>query len=147
LVFLSGFSSVTGGVIEFRRNAGRDIWPTEPVPESDSPQRDKFPILCHNSPPYRGHLAAPKIAARKATRTGLAMGIVEWVVVGMVLVAGALFLGFPFGVAVGYAWRERISRARRARFLTEQERTRARRSDGPDPMAAIDRMTITINHQ
>jgi hypothetical protein len=48
---------------------------------------------------------------------------VEWVAVGAVLAAGALFVGFPFGVAVGYAWRDRISRARR--HLVEQERRRA----------------------
>jgi hypothetical protein len=50
---------------------------------------------------------------------------VEWVAVGAVLAAGALFVGFPFGVAVGYAWRDRISRARRIRHLVEQERRRA----------------------
>jgi hypothetical protein len=47
---------------------------------------------------------------------------VEWVAVGAVLAAGALFVGFPFGVAVGYAWRDRISRARR--IVVEQERRR-----------------------
>ncbi|WP_156898892.1 hypothetical protein [Bradyrhizobium erythrophlei] len=51
------------------------------------------------------------------------MGI-EWVAVGIVLVAGALFFGFPIGLAVGYAWRDRISRARRIRFLAEQEQRR-----------------------
>jgi hypothetical protein len=50
------------------------------------------------------------------------MGI-EWVVFGGVLAAGALFVGFPSGVAVGYVWRDRISRARR--HLAEQERRRA----------------------
>jgi hypothetical protein len=50
------------------------------------------------------------------------MGI-EWVAIGAVLAAGALFVGFAFGVAVGYAWRDRISRARR--HLVEQERRRA----------------------
>jgi len=29
------------------------------------------------------------------------MGIIEWVAVGVLLAAGALFIGFPFGVAVG----------------------------------------------
>ena len=41
------------------------------------------------------------------------MGI-EWGAVGVVL--------FLFGVAVGYAWRDRISRARRLRYLVEQAR-------------------------
>jgi len=34
-------------------------------------------------------------------------------------------IGFPFGFLVGYLWRDRISRARRARFRAEQERYRA----------------------
>ncbi len=54
------------------------------------------------------------------------MGI-EWVVFGAVLAAGALFVGFPCGVAVGYVWRDRISRARRDR--AEQERRRAQLID------------------
>ena len=49
---------------------------------------------------------------------------VEWVAVGAVLAAGSLFIGFPFGVAVGYAWRDHISRARRIRHVVEQERRR-----------------------
>jgi hypothetical protein len=53
------------------------------------------------------------------------MGLVEWVAVGIVLAAGALFVGFPFGVAVGYAWRDRISRARRVRHRVERARRRA----------------------
>ena len=59
------------------------------------------------------------------------MGLVEWVAIGVVLAAGALFVGFPVGVAVGYAWRDHISRARRARYLVEQERRHAelRRQD------------------
>jgi len=36
----------------------------------------------------------------------------------------AIFIGFPFGVLVGYLWRDRISRARRAKFRAEQERRR-----------------------
>ena len=52
------------------------------------------------------------------------MDLNDWVAVGVVLVAGAIFFGFPFGVLVGYMWRDRISRARRARFLIEQERKR-----------------------
>jgi hypothetical protein len=50
---------------------------------------------------------------------------VEWIAVGAVLAAGALFVGFPSGVAVGYVWRDRISQARRIRYLSEQERRRA----------------------
>jgi hypothetical protein len=50
---------------------------------------------------------------------------VEWVAVGAVLAAGALFVGFPFGVAVGYGWRDRISRGRRIRYLVARERRRA----------------------
>ena len=50
------------------------------------------------------------------------MGIVEWIALGVVVAAGALFLGFPVGVAVGYAWRDRISRARRVRYLIERAR-------------------------
>jgi NhaP-type Na+/H+ or K+/H+ antiporter len=34
----------------------------------------------------------------------------------------AALIGFPFGVLVGYLWRDRISRARHARFLAERER-------------------------
>jgi hypothetical protein len=33
----------------------------------------------------------------------------------------AALIGFPFGVLVGYLWRDRISRARRARHRAEQE--------------------------
>ena len=53
------------------------------------------------------------------------MGVAEWVVVGFILGAGALFVGFPVGVAVGYAWRDRISRARRASSVIRQARRRA----------------------
>ena len=41
------------------------------------------------------------------------MGI-EWGAVGVVL--------FLFGVAVGYTWRDRVSRARQLRYLVEQAR-------------------------
>jgi len=37
----------------------------------------------------------------------------------------AALVGFPFGVLVGYLWRDHISRARRARYRTEQEKWRA----------------------
>jgi hypothetical protein len=54
------------------------------------------------------------------------MGVAEWVVVGFILGAGALFVGFPVGVAVGYAWRDRISRARRTSSLIKQARRHRR---------------------
>jgi len=62
------------------------------------------------------------------------MGIIEWAAVSVLLAAGALFFGFPFGVAVGYAWRDRISRARRA--LVVQQRRRAE-LDGAVPALAL----------
>jgi hypothetical protein len=37
-------------------------------------------------------------------------------------VYAVLIFGFPFGVLVGYLWRARISRARRARYLAERNR-------------------------
>jgi len=43
------------------------------------------------------------------------------------LVDAVLIFGFPLGVLVGYMWRDRISRARRARYLAE--RNRAARGD------------------
>ena len=36
----------------------------------------------------------------------------------------AILIGFPFGFLAGYLWRDRISRARRAKFRGEQERRR-----------------------
>jgi hypothetical protein len=45
---------------------------------------------------------------------------VEWIAVGAVLAAGALFGGFPIGVFVGYRWRDRISRNRRLRVALER---------------------------
>jgi len=36
------------------------------------------------------------------------------------LVDAVLIFGFPLGVLVGYMWRDRISRARRARYLAER---------------------------
>jgi hypothetical protein len=126
LGFLSEFSSVTSGAIEFRRNAGLDIWPSEEVPESDSPQERQAPI------------SFAKVRARRAGGTSrhckkssgeTSMGI-EWVAVGIVLITGAIFFGFPLGVLVGYTWRDRISRERRARFIIEQERRRGERHSG-----------------
>ena len=51
------------------------------------------------------------------------MGI-EWVAIGVVLIAGALFVGsFRSGCRLCVA--DRISRTRRRRYLVEQERRRA----------------------
>jgi hypothetical protein len=36
------------------------------------------------------------------------------------LVDAVLIFGFPLGVLVGYMWRDRVSRARRARYLAER---------------------------
>lgn len=36
------------------------------------------------------------------------------------VIDAVLILGFPFGVFVGYMWRDRISRSRRARYLAER---------------------------
>jgi hypothetical protein len=38
------------------------------------------------------------------------------------VVDAVLIFGFPIGVLVGYMWRDRISRARRARYLAERNR-------------------------
>ena len=40
---------------------------------------------------------------------------VEWAAVFAVLKTGAVLIGFPLGVAVGYAWRAHISHVRRVR--------------------------------
>ena len=37
----------------------------------------------------------------------------------------AALIGFLFGVLVGYLWRDRISRARRAKYRVEEEKRRA----------------------
>ena len=62
---------------------------------------------------------------------------------GIVVAAGALLIGFPVGVGVGYAWRDRISRIRRLKLAQEHRRAeidrelahldamRAARADGP----------------
>jgi len=39
------------------------------------------------------------------------------------VVDAVLIFGFPLGVLVGYVWRDRISRARRARYLAELNRS------------------------
>jgi hypothetical protein len=38
------------------------------------------------------------------------------------MIDAILIFGFPLGVLAGYMWRDRISRARRARYLAERER-------------------------
>jgi hypothetical protein len=38
------------------------------------------------------------------------------------VVDAVLIFGFPLGVLVGYMWRDRISRARRARYLEERNK-------------------------
>ena len=58
---------------------------------------------------------------------------IEWVAVGVVMAAGAVLIGFPVGVVVGYVWRDRISRARRIRYWNELERRRVK----PDGAAAV----------
>jgi uncharacterized protein (DUF2062 family) len=60
------------------------------------------------------------------------MGFAEWIAVGVVMTVGAVLIGFPVGVAVGYAWRNAISRSRRIRYQVERERQRAK----PDGAAA-----------
>jgi hypothetical protein len=74
LAFLSGFSSVTGGGIAFRMNAGLGIGPSEEVPKSDSLGRDEFPFPVLKFPRRVGdHLAAlKKPSPRKAAATGRA---------------------------------------------------------------------------
>jgi hypothetical protein len=118
-----GSLSVTGGGIEFRSDDGRGIWPSGEASESNSPQARQVPIPLLGFARRRATAARKNTAAAKAAGTGDGMDI-EWTAVGAVLVAGALLVGFPVGIAVGYAWRDRISRARRIRFLAEQERRR-----------------------
>jgi hypothetical protein len=79
---------------------------------------------------------------------GNGMGI-EWIAVGIVMAGGAVFVGFPVGVGVGYAWRARISRMRRLQATEEQRRTkidrelarldamRAEHPDGNPPEEAV----------
>jgi hypothetical protein len=59
----------------------------------------------------RKRIAAPPLGVSGACWGDVG---IEWVAVSVVL--------FLFGVAVGYAWRDRISRARRLRYLVEQAR-------------------------
>ena len=60
---------------------------------------------------------------------------IEVIAFGAILAAGALFVGLPLGVAVGYAWRDRISRARRGLF--QQERRRAELNVAAIPRSSI----------
>jgi hypothetical protein len=46
------------------------------------------------------------------------------------MVYAVLFFGFPLGVLVGYEWRDRISRERRARYLAERGSAKIR-NPGP----------------
>ena len=74
---------------------------------------------------------------------------IEWIAVGIVMAGGAVFVGFPVGVGVGYAWRARISRMRRLQAAEEQRRakidrelarlnaTRAEHPDGNPPEEAV----------
>ena len=45
------------------------------------------------------------------------------------MVYAILLFGFPLGVLVGYRWRDRISRERRARHQADQDRARNRWSE------------------
>ena len=60
---------------------------------------------------------------------------IEVVALGAILGAGALFFGFPLGVAVGYAWRDRISRELRS-FPASAEARRTKRCGDPLPLRA-----------
>jgi hypothetical protein len=51
----------------------------------------------------------------------------EWIAVAIVVAGGALFFGFPVGVGIGYAWRDRISRMRRLQFAKESRRAEIER--------------------
>jgi hypothetical protein len=48
-----------------------------------------------------------------------------WAVVGIIMAASAVLIGFPAGLASGYAWRSHISHMRRTRYLIDRERRRA----------------------
>jgi hypothetical protein len=54
------------------------------------------------------------------------MGFAEWIAVGIIVAVGAVLLGLPVGVVVGYTRRDTISRSRRIRHQVERERRRAR---------------------
>jgi hypothetical protein len=49
----------------------------------------------------------------------------DWAVVGIIMAASAVLIGFPVGVALGYAWRSNISHVRRTFYLIDRERQRA----------------------
>jgi hypothetical protein len=74
-----------------RRNGGLGIWPSEKRGQN---------LISSRATSRRQKKPKPRKAARHAgDRGGMGVG---WVAVGAVLAAGALFVGFPFGVAVGY---------------------------------------------
>jgi hypothetical protein len=61
------------------------------------------------------------------------MNVEEWAEVFAILKTGAVLVVFPFGVAVGYAWRAHISHVRRVRYLTARAREqRWAKPDGAD---------------
>jgi hypothetical protein len=60
------------------------------------------------------------------------------------VVDAVLIFGFPLGVLVGYMWRDRISRARRARYLGERNSGDNRRASCADRAIAPD---LGVDHQ
>jgi hypothetical protein len=60
------------------------------------------------------------------------------------IVYAVSIFGFPLGVLVGYMWRDRISRARRARYLAEQDRRDAERARNAVRAIAPD---LGVDHQ
>jgi len=59
------------------------------------------------------------------------------------VVDAVLIFGFPLGVLVGYMWRDRISRARRTRYLAERNRG-AQRAHYADCAIASD---VGVDHE
>jgi len=64
------------------------------------------------------------------------------------IVYGVLIFGFPLGFLVGYLWRDRISCARRARYLAEKNRLEAQRARdavrAPTPDLGVDHQTVDV---
>jgi hypothetical protein len=60
------------------------------------------------------------------------------------VVDAVLIFGFPLGVLVGYMWRDRISRARRARYLAERNRGDTQRAGYANRSIASD---LGVDHQ
>jgi hypothetical protein len=112
------------GGLEFRGNAGLGIWPIEEKAKLDSTRARQVPLRFVKVPSRRA--GAPRGTKKPSENR---MGI-EWIAAGVVLAAGAIFFGLPLGVLVGYTWRDRISRERRARFIIEQARRRAEHNSG-----------------